>query len=173
MPNLVKVRLYPDPVLRERAGPVSQFDPTISSLIERMAQTMYDSKGVGLAAPQIGVSLRVVVADVGEGLTAIVNPEIVADNGEESMEEGCLSVPGAQVEIPRIRSIVVKGLDEEGRELTLRAKNLLARVIQHEIDHLNGVLIIDSIPGEERLRFEMEYSRGLTRMKPPPSGGIL
>lgn len=173
MADLVKVRLYPDPVLRERAGPVTQFDPTISSLIERMAQTMYDSKGVGLAAPQIGVSLRVVVADVGEGLTAVVNPEIVEDNGEESMEEGCLSVPGAQVEIPRTRSIVVKGLDGEGRELTLRAENLLARVIQHEVDHLNGVLIIDSIPGEERLRFEMEYSRGLTRIKPPPSGGIL
>ncbi len=152
---------------------MTEFDSTVLSLIDRMAQTMYDSKGVGLAAPQIGVSLRVVVADVGQGLTALVNPEIMEGDGEESMEEGCLSVPGARVEIPRTKSIVVSGLDREGRELTLRAENLLARVIQHEIDHLNGVLIIDSIPGEERLRFEMEYSRGLTRIKPPPPGRIL
>ncbi len=163
MANLREIRLYPDPVLKEKAKAVLEWDSRIPRLIESMAEVMYDRNGVGLAAPQIGVSLRVIVADVGEGLIAIVNPEIVGEEDEDAMEEGCLSVPGAGVDIRRAKSITAKGLDGEGKELALRTEGLLARVIQHEIDHLNGVLIIDRLPQEERLRFDMEYSKEAAR----------
>ena len=167
------IRMYPDPVLRERAKNVPGWDPLIPALVKTMAEVMYDRKGVGLAAPQVGVSLRVIVADVGEGLVSLVNPEIVEEESEEVMEEGCLSVPGAHVDVKRTRAIVVKALDTEGKDLTLKADNLLARVIQHEIDHLDGVLIIDKLEGEERLRFDLEYSKGAATIEPPPAAKIL
>ncbi len=173
MAGLLEVRLYPDPVLRERGKEVLEWDPQIEDLIKNMAEMMYDRNGVGLAAPQIGVNLRVIVADIGEGLMGIVNPRVVEREGEEDMQEGCLSVPGARVDVTRTKSILVKGLDARGQELVLRAEDLLARVIQHEIDHLDGILIVDRLPREERLKFDMDYSREAASVELPPPARLL
>ncbi|MBA7581080.1 Peptide deformylase [subsurface metagenome] len=108
-----------------------------------MVVTMRKTKGVGLAAPQIGILRRLIVVDIGEGVLKLANPEIVESTGRDLMEEGCLSVPGESIEIARATKIVVKGLNAKGEAVIFNAEGLLARVIQHEIDHLNGKLIID------------------------------
>lgn len=129
-------------------------DKSIHKLIEDMWETMYDAPGVGLAAPQIGVSLRVVVIDVGdENPIALVNPEIVKRSGERRVDEGCLSVPGFRGEITRSVKVVARGIDPKtGKEVRVRAENnLLAEALEHEIDHVNGILYIDYLPGPEAL----------------------
>jgi len=136
---------HPDPVLREKAKPVPQVTPNIQKLLSDMAETMYDAPGVGLAAPQIGISKRVIVVDVGDehGLIEMVNPEILEADGEQLGPEGCLSIPGLQGDVRRKDRIKVKGLDRNGNEFVVDASGFLARAFQHEIDHLNGVLFID------------------------------
>ncbi|MGO0122888.1 peptide deformylase [Desulfothermobacter acidiphilus] len=130
-------------VLREQAQPVDKITPRVQKLIREMTETMYRYQGVGLAAPQVGVSLRVIVVDTGSGLYQLVNPEIVDRAGEEKGREGCLSVPGCWGEVVRSAQVKVKGWDPEGKEVTVAAEGLLARALQHEIDHLDGVLFID------------------------------
>lgn len=132
-----------DPILREKAKIVPQITPNIVKLLDNMKETMYASKGVGLAAPQIGISKRVIVVDVGQGLIELVNPEIIESAGVETDAEGCLSIPGVVGEVPRASEIVVKGLNRDGQEVQYRAKGYLARAFQHEIDHLEGILFID------------------------------
>jgi peptide deformylase len=136
----------PDPVLREKAVPVRNFNANLHKLLDDMAETMYDAEGVGLAAPQVGILKRVIVMDCGEehgGLIELVNPEIVATSGEQLGTEGCLSIPNLQGEVLRPLHVTVKGQDRYGKEVVIEGKELLARCIMHEVDHLNGVLFTD------------------------------
>lgn len=138
-----------DPVLREIAKEVPEITPNVIRLLDNMADTMYDANGVGLAAPQIGISKRIIVVDVGEGIIELINPEIIAEEGTEIDAEGCLSVPGAQGEVMRSAKVAVRGLNRDGKTVKVTGSGLLARALQHEIDHLNGILFIDKvIPGE-------------------------
>jgi len=142
--KMKSIYTYPHPVLRRNAGRVEEIDSEVRSLIDEMIEIMYRDDGIGLAAPQIGVSRRIIVVDAGEGLKCMVNPEILEQNDEfESMEEGCLSLPGIRVPVSRSRKIRVQGLDVSGESVMLSLEGLMARVYQHEIDHLDGVLIID------------------------------
>lgn len=134
-----------DPVLRERAKEVTKFNASIEKLLGNMADTMYDAEGVGLAAPQIGVLKRVVVIDVGEGLLELINPEILEMKGEDIGQEGCLSIPGTQGTVKRAEWVRVKYQDRTGQEKVIEGEGLLARALQHEIDHLNGILFVDKL----------------------------
>ena len=132
-----------EPVLREKARPVPKITPNVIKLLENMADTMYDARGVGLAAPQVGVSKRVVVVDAGDGLIELINPEIITKEGMASDSEGCLSIPGVTGEVQRAARVTVRALDREGREVEYEGEGLLARAFQHEIDHLEGILFVD------------------------------
>jgi len=133
-----------DPILREKAAEVKKITPNIIKLLENMKDTLYDAKGVGLAAPQIGVSKRVVVIDVGEGIIELINPEIIWYSDElENDLEGCLSIPGKQGEVERYCKVTVKALNRDGEPIEITGEGLLARALQHEIDHLYGVLYVD------------------------------
>ncbi|RNB79297.1 peptide deformylase [Brevibacillus panacihumi] len=135
---------HPDPILREKAIVVTKFNANLHKLLDDMADTMYDANGVGLAAPQVGISKRVIVMDCGDGLIELVNPEIVEYEGEQiDYPEGCLSIPGLRGEVRRHQWIKVRGQDRLGNHVELEAEDLLSRCAQHEIDHLNGVLFID------------------------------
>ena len=134
---------YGSDVLRLRAEEVAEFDDEIKGLIERMYVMLVEYRGLGLAAPQIGVSKRVFVYDVGEGHHALVNPEIMKTGGEQIGIEGCLSIPGLQGEVARYDRVTIAGIDEEGKNVKIKAEALMARVFQHELDHLNGALFID------------------------------
>ena len=144
-----------DPVLKSRATPVDRFDDSLRRQVSRMAGIMHDSLGVGLAAPQLGISQRLLVYRVGPDapVTVLANPELEWASGEvEPGEEGCLSIPGVLVDVDRPVYVRVRGLDEEGEERLVEASGLEARVIQHEIDHLDGVLILERTSREERKR---------------------
>jgi peptide deformylase len=148
---------HPDPILREKAAPVTKFNANLHKLLDDMADTMYDADGVGLAAPQVGILKRVIVMDCGDGLIEVVNPEIIAFEGEQfDYPEGCLSIPGLRGDVRRHKWVKLRGQDRHGNPFELEAEDLLARCAQHEIDHLNGVLFIDIAervypvkPGEE------------------------
>lgn len=143
---------YPDPTLRQKSKRVRNIDEAIQRLIDDMVETMHEAQGVGLAAPQIGVSLRVIVIELpDEEMLALVNPQIVKRSGERLVVEGCLSVPGYRGEIKRSLKVTVKGLDRRGREVRLKGEGLLAQAFEHEIDHLNGVLYIDYLEGMDKL----------------------
>lgn len=134
---------YGEAVLRSRAEEVAEFDSGVRELIQRMYRIMEESHGLGLAAPQIGVAKRVFVYDVGEGKHALINPKLLKASGEEIGIEGCLSIPGLQGEVPRSERVVVSGIDENGSNVKIKAQGLLARVFQHEMDHLDGTMFID------------------------------
>ena len=148
------IRTLPDPVLKQKAKRVRTIDGSIKKLIRDMIETMHSEPGrVGLAAPQIGVPLRVIVIGIPEEEDiAIINPEIVRSRGERSIDEGCLSVPGYFGQIKRAESVTVKGRDQDGKEIRIKAEGLLAQVLEHEIDHLNGVLYLDHLESLEQLR---------------------
>ncbi|MFB5266338.1 peptide deformylase [Paenibacillus enshidis] len=135
----------PDEVLHKVAKEVTKITPNVQKLLDDMADTMYDAEGVGLAAPQVGILKRLIVVDAGDehGLIKMINPEIVAKEGEQFGPEGCLSIPGLNGDVRRAEKVTVKGLDREGKLLTVTATGLLSRAFQHEIDHLNGVLFTD------------------------------
>ncbi|MCR8656115.1 peptide deformylase [Paenibacillus endoradicis] len=135
----------PDQVLREIAKPVTKFNSNLKKLLKDMAETMYDADGVGLAAPQIGISKRVIVVDVGDenGLVEMVNPVIIERDGEQLGPEGCLSIPNINGEVLRADHIVVQGQDSDGETFTVEATGYFSRAFQHEVDHLNGVLFTD------------------------------
>jgi peptide deformylase len=146
------VRLFGDPVLKQPARDVEELDGSLVALAETMYDTMYEAIGLGLAAPQIGVQRRVFTYDVGEGPRTIINPEIVDASGEWVYNEGCLSVPGIHFEIVRPKLVTLRGIGLDGNELEIEADEVLARVFQHEIDHLNGVLLLDRLKPDERKR---------------------
>ncbi|ANF97609.1 peptide deformylase [Paenibacillus bovis] len=135
----------PDEVLHKKAKEVTKITPNVQKLLTDMADTMYDADGVGLAAPQVGILKRAIVVDVGDdhGLIELINPEIVSSSGEQFGSEGCLSIPALNGEVRRAMEVTVKGLDRNGQEITITGRELLARALQHEIDHLNGVLFTD------------------------------
>jgi len=149
---------YPDPLLRRKAKRVRNVDGSIERLIDDMVETMHQAQGAGLAAPQIGVPLRVIVIELpGEETIALVNPQIVKRSGERLVTEGCLSVPGYRGEIKRATKVTAKGLDRHGREIRVKGEGLMAEALEHEIDHLNGVLYIDHMGSTDELyRVEVE-----------------
>ncbi len=161
---LLRILLYPNPILRKKCKPVEEIDGDVLKLLDDMADTMYEAPGVGLAAPQVGVNKRVIVADTTpknpnskeeydrSGLVELINPEIVFSDGEAIGEEGCLSVPGFLSNVKRKASVVVDGYDRGGNPVQIDARELMARVLQHEIDHLDGVLFFDRL---ERLKREL------------------
>ncbi|HEX6971842.1 MAG TPA: peptide deformylase [Limnochordia bacterium] len=144
---VLTIRLEGDPILRRKAKPVPAVTKRIAKLVRDMRETMYAAEGIGLAAPQVGVSERVIVVDVGEGFYALINPVIVAADGRDIDKEGCLSIPGVTGYVERAAQIVVTGLDERGRPTRLEADGLFARAIQHEVDHLDGILFTDKATG--------------------------
>ena len=146
------IRTYGDPVLRQRAPEVEDIDGRIAQLAQDMIETMYDAPGVGLAAPQIGVQKRLFVYDTGdgEGPRTVVNPVLSEGRGEWTYEEGCLSVPGLSWPIVRPKEVHLRGYDLEGNEISIDADEYLARVLQHEVDHLDGVLLVERLDPEQR-----------------------
>jgi peptide deformylase len=132
-----------DRVLTLKAKPVTKVTKEIKELLDDMAQTMYEAQGVGLAAPQVGHSIRVVVIDVGQGLIELINPVIVEQEGEEVGTEGCLSIPGVYGEVCRNAHVVVEGYDRARRKIRVEGTELLARALQHELDHLEGILFVE------------------------------
>lgn len=137
------IKKYPEAVLRKQAKEVTRFDAILSQLTDDMAETMYKAPGVGLAAPQIGISKRVIIVDTGKGLIALINPKIQSSEGSLVATEGCLSFPNYYGDVERAAVIVVKYQNIKGDREKLEAKDLLARAIQHEIDHLDGIVFID------------------------------
>jgi peptide deformylase len=157
---------YPDPRLRQVAKPVPTVDDTVRLLVDDMAETMYAAPGIGLAAIQVDVPLRVVVIDISETrdqLQVLINPEIVQHDGKQVFEEGCLSVPGVYDEVERARHIRVKALDRHGQPIEFEAEGLLATCIQHEIDHLNGKVFVDYLSRlkQSRIRKKIEKQERL------------
>ena len=146
-----------DSVLRQKAKKISIIDSSIQRLIDDMIETMQEASGVGLAAPQVGVSLRVIVLQMpGEQPMAIINPEVVERTGEQEVTEGCLSVPGYVGEIKRANQVTVKGKDHQGKRIKIKATGLMAEALEHEIDHLDGKLYIDHIKSDDKL-YKVEH----------------
>jgi peptide deformylase len=147
-----QLRQLPEKILQQKAKKVPCIDGSTHRLIKDMIETMQQAGGVGLAAPQIGVSLRVIVLQMpGEEPVAIINPAMVKRSGEREVAEGCLSVPGYQGEIKRSNSVVVKGLNEQGKPVRIKADGLMAQALEHELDHLNGVLYLAHIESQDKL----------------------
>ncbi len=146
------IRLFGDPVLKQRASEVTDLDGRLAALVEDMTATMYEAPGVGLAAPQVGIQQRFFVYDLhdGDGVRCIVNPEITDADGEWVYEEGCLSVPGLSWPITRPKTVLLTGYDIHGNEVEIEADELAGRVFQHELDHLDGVLLLDRLDPDTR-----------------------
>ncbi len=151
--SVVPIRIAGDPVLRTKAKKVRQIDDSIRKLLDEMVETMHAAPGVGLAAPQIGVSLRVVVIETpDDGLLHLINPEKIKATGERYLTEGCLSVPGYQAVVPRSKTVTVKAIDRDGKEVRIKAvDSLLAQALEHEIDHINGILYVDYLTSADEL----------------------
>jgi peptide deformylase len=157
---LLDVRLYGDPMLRRKAAHVREVTPELRRLIADMVETMFHQVGIGLAAPQVGIPYRLVVMDDGKGRArALVNPVITGRSGSEVDEEGCLSLPGIYADVERSRSVTVEATDEEGQPFTLDATGMQARIIQHEMDHLDGILFIDHLSPVARDRIKKKIQK--------------
>lgn len=139
----LEIRKNGDPILREKCKAISEIDEGVKQLARDMLETMYAAEGVGLAAPQVGIARRLAVIDVGEGPLILINPRITLSLGEESGREGCLSIPGVWGEVRRAHHVKVEAMDLQGCKIKMEADGLLARAIQHELDHLEGILFID------------------------------
>lgn len=163
---LLEIKKYPDKILKQKAASIESIDRDIQCLINDMIETMYAARGVGLAANQVGVLKRLCVIDTSireenSPLIVLVNPVIIENEGVEEAEEGCLSVPGYIPTIKRAVKVSVKGLSREGKPIEIEATGLLARALQHEIDHLNGLLIIDRISPIKREFFKKRFKKSL------------
>jgi len=149
---LRKIVTFPNPILKKKAKAVKRVTSEIVRLIDDMIETMHKAPGVGLAAPQVGESIRVIVADIGKGAVALINPKILKKSGKQTCAEGCLSLPGIEASVERAALVVVTGLDRSGKKITLETKELLATVIQHEIDHLDGLVFIDRVGDPSQIK---------------------
>ncbi|MEZ5176044.1 MAG: peptide deformylase [Acidimicrobiia bacterium] len=161
------IRTFPDPVLAMQASDVGVFDDALAKLVDDMFATMYDAPGVGLAAPQIGISKRIFVADVGESPFVMVNPEIVELRGTWKYEEGCLSVPGRYWLIKRADYARAVGMDLDGSPVSFEGEELMGRVLQHEIDHLNGTLLLSHLDRRTRNEVLAELRSGHSSTREP------
>jgi peptide deformylase len=166
------LRYFGDPVLKQRAREVEELTGDLTTLVHGMYETMDVEEGIGLAAPQVGVRKRIFTYDLheGDGPHVVINPEIVVSEGEIVSEEGCLSVPGFRFEVVRAERITVRGIDLDGREVILEGDDLLARMLQHEIDHLDGLLLLDRLDPDARREALRELR---THDLPAPAGGGL
>jgi peptide deformylase len=144
------IRQYGDPVLKERTREVDEIDGAVATLVDSMIETMYAAPGSGLAANQVGVQRRIFVYDIGEGARTIINPQIIESDGEWTYDEGCLSIPGLSWEIVRPNAVHLVGLDLDGNEISIEASELEGRVFQHELDHLDGVLLVERLNEDQR-----------------------
>jgi peptide deformylase len=163
--SALEIKKYPDKILKTKASPIIEIDSILQKLIDDMAETMYAEKGVGLAANQVGILKRLCTIDVSyvDGgkipFIALINPEIIEKTGAEKAEEGCLSVPDYRAIVKRSEQILVRGLDRKGKSIEIEASGLLARVLQHEIDHLDGVLFVDKLSPMKRDFFKKRYKK--------------
>lgn len=166
---LLEIKTYPDKVLREQAALVNNISQEIQQLIDNMIETMYAAPGIGLAAPQVGVSKRVIVIDIRHKeeiktpLVAMINPEIVFAEGEVNSEEGCLSIPGYTANVKRAERVIAQGLNRKGKAIRIECSDLLSISLQHEIDHLNGILLIDRISPIKREFFKKRFKKALAK----------
>ncbi len=172
MATIRKILTYPDTILREPAEPVTNIDGKIQQLIDDMAATMYHAPGIGLASNQVGEPCRIIIFDTSpkdepNDLVVVINPEIVEANGVVVDEEGCLSVIDYRADVKRAECITVKGLDREGNPITLKKDGLPAIVLQHEIDHLNGILFIDRISKLKRELYKRRLKKLLSQREVP------
>ena len=150
---VLPIRIAPDPVLKQKSKRVRNINGSIHKLIKDMLETMHDAPGVGLAAPQVGVPLRVIVIGIPDQEDfALINPEVVKTKGERVVSEGCLSIPGYMGQLKRAESVTVKGRDLNGKEVRIKAEELLAQALEHEIDHVNGILYTDRLESEDDLK---------------------
>ena len=165
--SLRKIYQYPEPVLRQETKPITTFDENLKQLAEDMADTMYEAPGIGLAAPQIGESVKLIVVDISKDrdnereYMTLVNPEIVAHEGFQIDEEGCLSVPELTSKVKRYKKITVSYQDQDGKPQELTTENRFAVVLQHEIDHLNGILFIDHLSSLKRNLYKRKVKKWL------------
>lgn len=150
----LKIRLLGDPVLRRKCASVKSVSERHRQILKEMAQLMYAHSGIGLASPQVGIHEAMIVVDAGSGLYKLINPRIVKKEGAQALEEGCLSIPQVCIKVKRAKVITVKALDEQGKEISLQAQDLLACVLQHEIDHLKARLIVDYASFFQRLKIK-------------------
>lgn len=148
----LKIRIFGDPALRKKSRPVTRVSENHRDILNWMARVMYAGNGIGLAAPQIGINESMIVVDIGSGLSKLINPKIAKKEGLQVLSEGCLSIPGVYVEVRRAKRIRVDALDENGKPIQIEAQDLLACVMQHEIDHLKGRLIVDYASFFEKLK---------------------
>lgn len=163
-----EIRTFGDPVLKTQASPVAEIDGKVARLVDDMFDTLYDTgSGIALAAPQIGVQKQVVVWDIDDEPMAIINPVIVESDGEWVYNEGCLSIPELYVELLRPNQILVRGFTVDGDEVEIEADELMGRMFQHEIDHLNGVLMFDRMTPDQRREAMAEYRRIQETPAPP------
>jgi peptide deformylase len=162
-----EIRVFGDPVLKTKAAEVADIDGKLVTLADQMLEVMYEAPGLGLAAPQIGVQKQLFVYDVGEGPRTLVNPTISESSGEWVYDEGCLSIPGLYVEIARPKEVLLHGWDLDGNEVQVDADELLARLFQHELDHLNGVLMFERMTDEQRKEAMREWRRLQTEPDAP------
>ena len=165
-----QIRVFGDPVLKTKAAPVDDVDGKANRLVAKMFDALYATdNGLALAAPQIGVQKQVVVWDFGEDPLAVFNPEIVESDGEWVYDEGCLSIPGLYVEMVRPKRVHVRGIDRDGNPVEWEADEVEARMFQHELDHLNGVLMFDRMTPEQRKEALAEYRRLQEAAAPEPA----
>jgi peptide deformylase len=157
------IKKFPDPVLRKKASKIVKITPKEKEILVEMAKVMYMSQGVGLAATQVGIDMQLIVIDIGDGLINLINPVIVKKEGCEVLEEGCLSCPGLTIKIKRAKMVVANFMDEEGNARQLKAEGLLARAVQHELDHLSGVLIVDYLNPVKKMLLKRKLRKPLTR----------
>ncbi|HYQ47526.1 MAG TPA: peptide deformylase [Thermodesulfovibrionales bacterium] len=161
---VLDIKKYPSPVLKKKAAPVSVFDEALQQLIDDMVETMYAAPGVGLAAPQVGISKRLAVIDISSRdekypLIVLINPSILRSEGEIEFEEGCLSIPEYTAKVKRSENLIVRARNREGTHVEIEAEGLLAIALQHEIDHLDGLLLIDRISPIKREFFKKRYQK--------------
>jgi peptide deformylase len=148
-----KILRFPHPLLKKKAKAVKRITPEIVRLIDDMLETMQAAPGVGLAAPQVGQLFRVIVADAGDGAIAVINPRILEKSGEQCFKEGCLSLPGVEAPVTRASKIRIAGLDRTGKNISLEANGLLATIFQHEIDHLEGLVLVDRVTDPALIKY--------------------
>jgi peptide deformylase len=164
------IRIYPDPILRNKALTVEDIDGRVQDIADRMAKIMYANKGIGLAAPQIGIPQQIIVVDIGEGVRTLINPEIVDEEGESIMVEGCLSLPNIEILVKRKENVFIRGWNLEGKEVGFELFGFPGRVYQHEIDHLKGILIVHHV---SQLKRELLIKKMLKDIRHSPEKGSI